>query len=140
MVDESLKIKMDFAESSELLKASLKLKGAPVALGFATTKDDIPSEMSKIDKRIRHCKMVSLVRNEGRIFYAAADKHECNGGSFALGLRDLTPALMGKFYFKLGKFASVPSSKRTMESVPRLHPGSTYATMYAPLEKTPFTP
>ncbi|MGD0171739.1 MAG: DUF169 domain-containing protein [Halobacteriota archaeon] len=140
MVDESLKIKMDFAESSEILKA-LKLKGAPVALGFATAQDDILSGMSEIDKRIRHYMMVSLARNEGRVFYATAEKHECNGGSFALGLRDLTPALKtGKFYFKLGKFESVTSSKRTMDSVPHLPIGETYATMYAPLEKTPFAP
>ena len=141
MVDESLKINMNYAESSETLRTSLKMKGAPVALGFATTKDDIPSGMTEIDKRIRHCMMVSLARNEGRIFYSTADKHECNGGSFALGLRELTPALKtGKFYFKLGKFASVASSRRTMDSVPHLPSGETYATMYAPLEKTPFTP
>jgi uncharacterized protein (DUF169 family) len=141
MVDESLKINMNYAESSETLRTSLKMKGAPVALGFATTKDDIPSGMQEIDKRIRHCMMVSLARNEGRIFYSTADKHECNGGSFALGLRELTPALKtGKFYFKLGKFASVASSRRTMDSVPHLPSGETYATLYAPLEKTPFTP
>jgi uncharacterized protein (DUF169 family) len=141
MVDESLKINMNYAESSETLRTSLKMKGAPVALGFATTKDDIPSGMQEIDKRIRHCMMVSLARNEGRIFYSTADKHECNGGSFALGLRELTPALKtGKFYFKLGKFASVASNRRTMDSVPHLPSGETYATLYAPLEKTPFTP
>jgi uncharacterized protein (DUF169 family) len=141
MADEPLKINMDYAESSEILRTSLKMKGIPVALGFATTKDDIPSGMPELDKRIRHCMMVSLARNEGRIFYSTADKHECNGGAFALGLRDLTPALKtGKFYFKLGKFASIASSRRTMDSVPHLPAGETYATMYAPLEKTPFTP
>jgi uncharacterized protein (DUF169 family) len=141
MVEEPLKIKMDYAESSEILKTSLKMKGTPVALGFATTKDDIPPGMPESDKRIRHCMMVSLVRNEGRTFYSTADKHECNGGSFALGLKELTPSLKaGKFYFKLGKFASVTSSRRTMDSVPHLPTGETYATMYAPLEKTPFTP
>jgi uncharacterized protein (DUF169 family) len=141
MVDESLKINMDYAESSEILRTSLKMKGTPVAFGFATTKDEIPSGMPEIDKTIRHCMMVSLARNEGRIFYSTSDKHECNGGAFALGLRDLTPTLKtGMFYFKLGKFASIASSKRTMESVPHLPTGETYATMYAPLEKTPFTP
>jgi uncharacterized protein (DUF169 family) len=141
MVDEPLKIKMDYAESSEILRTSLKMKGTPVAVGFATTKDEIPSAMPEIDKTIKHCMMVSLARNEGRIFYSTSDKHECNGGAFALGLRDLTPTLKtGKFYFKLGKFASITSSRRTMDSVPHLPTGETYATMYAPLEKTPFTP
>jgi Uncharacterized protein conserved in archaea len=141
MVAESLKNKMHYAESSEILRSSLKMKGTPVALGFATTKDDIPPEMPELDKTIKHCMMVSLARNEGRIFYSTAGRHECNGGAFALGLKDLTPALKtGKFYFKLGKFASVTSSKRTMDSVPHLPIGETYATMYSPLEKTPFTP
>ena len=132
---------MDYAGSSEILRTSLKMKGSPVAIGFATTKDDIPPGMPEIDKTIRHCMMVSLARNEGRVFYSTAEKHECNGGAFALGLKDLTPTLKsGQFYFKLGKFESVTSSKRTMESVPHLPTGETYATMYAPLEKTPFTP
>ncbi len=141
MAEEPLKIKMDYAESSEILRTSLKMKGTPVALSFATTKDEIPPEMPEIEKTIKHCMMVSLARNEGRVFYSTADKHECNGGAFALGLKELTPALKrGKFYFKLGKFASVTSSRRTMASVPHLPTGETYATMYAPLEKTPFTP
>jgi uncharacterized protein (DUF169 family) len=141
MAEEQLKIKMDYAGSSEILKTTLKLKGSPVAIGFATTKDDIPPGMPEIDTTIRHCMMVSLARNEGRIFYSTAEKHDCNGGAFALGLKDLTPTLKtGNFYYKLGKFESVTASKRTIESVPHLPTGETYATMYAPLEKTPFTP
>jgi uncharacterized protein (DUF169 family) len=141
MAEQEMKIREDYAGSSEILKASLKLKGSPVALGFAPTKDDIPAGMPEIDKTIRHCMMVSLARNEGKIFYATADKHECNGGAYALGLKELTHTLKsGEFYFKLGKFESVAASKRTMENVPGIPVGETYATMYAPLEKTPFTP
>jgi uncharacterized protein (DUF169 family) len=141
MADEQIRINIDYAGSSEILRTSLKLKGSPVAIGFAATPDDIPPGMPEIDKPVRHCMMVSLARNEGKIFYSTSEKHECNGGAFALGLKDLTPALKtGRFYYKLGKFASVTSSKRTMESVPHLPVGDTYATMYAPLEKTPFTP
>ena len=141
MVDEPLKIKTDYAEASKTLRSSLTMKGTPVALGFATAEDDIPSGMPELDKRIKHCMMVSLARNEGKIFYSTSDKHECNGGAFALGFRELTPTLKkGNFYFKLGKFASVASSRRTMASVPHLPTGETYATMYAPLEKTPFIP
>jgi uncharacterized protein (DUF169 family) len=141
MAEEQLKNEMDYAESSEILRISLKMKGTPVAVGFAATKDEIPTGMLELDKAIKHCMMVSLARNEGRTFYSSSDKHECNGGAFSLGLKDLTSTLKsGKFYFKLGKFASVASSRRTMDSVPHLPTGETYATMYAPLEKTPFTP
>ena len=141
MTQELMKVKIDYAQAAEILKTSLKMKGSPVALAFATTKDDIPPGMPEIDKTIKHCMMVSLARNEGRIFYSTAEKHECMGGAFALGLKDLTPTLKsGQFYFKLGKFDSITSSKRTMDSVPHLPTGDTYATMYSPLEKTPFTP
>ena len=141
MTIETMKTKIDYAQSSEILKTTLKLKGSPVAIGFANTKEDIIPGMTDIDKAIKHCMMVSLARNEGRIFYSTAEKHECMGGAYALGLKDLTPTLKtGKFYYKLGKFESITSSKRTMDSVPHLPVGDTYATMYAPLEKTPFTP
>ena len=141
MPAEPMKIRMDYAESSEILRTSLKMKGSPVAIAFASTKEDIPPGIPEAEKTIKHCMMVSLARNEGRIFYSTAEKHECMGGSFALGLRDLTETLKtGQFYFKLGKFESITSSRRTMESVPHLPTGATYATMYAPLEKTPFTP
>ena len=64
MIEEKIKIKMDYAGSSEILRTSLKLKGSPVAIGFATTKDDIPPGMMEIDKTIRHCMMVSLARKD----------------------------------------------------------------------------
>jgi len=141
MAEESMKIAIDYVQSSEILRMLLKMKGSPVAIGFATTKDDIPPGMTEIDKAIKHCMMVSLARNEGRIFYSTAEKHECQGGAYALGLKPLTPTLKsGQFYYKLGKFSSITSSKRTMDSVPHLPTGDTYATMYAPLEKTPFNP
>jgi uncharacterized protein (DUF169 family) len=141
MKDNPINIEMNYAESSEILRNSLKMKESPVALGFAKTKDDIPLGMQEIDEKIKHCMMVSLARNEGRIFYSTSEKHECNGGAWALGLRDLSPTLKtGEFYCKLGNFASSPASRRTMNSIPHLGTGDTYATMYAPLEKTPFTP
>ena len=141
MAVEPMKIAVNYAESSEILKTTLKLKGSPVALAFAHTKDDIPSGMPEVEKTIRHCMMVNLARTEGRIFYAPQDKHECAGGAWALGLRDITQILKtGRHYFNLGKFASLTASERTMNAIPHLSTGATYATMYAPLEKTPFTP
>ncbi|MEN6611392.1 MAG: DUF169 domain-containing protein [Methanoregulaceae archaeon] len=136
-----MKIPVNYAAQSEILRKSLGLSSSPVAFAFATTKDEIPEGMQEIDKTIRHCTMIGLARNEGKIFYATADKHECNGGAWALGLREITQTLKtGDFYFKLGKFDSPASCKRTIDRVPHLATGYTYATLYAPLEKTPFTP
>lgn len=136
-----MKIPINYAEASDSLKKLLKLSGSPVSFRFVTKKEDIPSGMQEIEKTIRHCSMVGLARNEGRIFYSAAAKHECNGGAWALGLREITDSLKtGDFYYKLGKFESSAASKRTIDRVPHLQTQETYATLYAPLEKTPFDP
>ena len=141
MQEHGMKIPVDFSAASAILKETLKLTGSPVAFRFATTKEEIPAGMIEIDKTIRHCGMVGLARNEGKIFYATADRHECNGGAWALGLREITATLKsGDFYYKLGKFDTSAACKRTIDSVPHLDTKETYATLYAPLEKTPFTP
>ena len=141
MTDEPMKIPVNYAESSEILKSALKMTGSPVALKFAATKEDIPAGIEEMEKTIRHCSMVNLARKEGRIFFATSPKHECNGGAWALGLREKTHTLItGEFYFRLGKFNSAPACKRTIEAIPHLQTGETYATVYAPLEKAPFTP
>jgi len=141
MSTDQTKIAVDYTEAAEKLKKILNLKGSPVAIRFAPTKEDIPAGMVELDKTIRHCSMVNLARTEGKIFYAPTDKHECNGGAWSLGLREITPTLKnGEFYFKLGKFDSAAACKRTIERIPHLETGETYATLYAPLEKTPFSP
>jgi len=137
----AMKIPMNYAEAAETLKNYLKLSGSPVAFRFATKKEDIPAGMQELDKTMRHCAMIGLARKEGRIFFSTAGKHECNGGAWALGLRELTESLKtGDFYFKLGKFESSAACKRTIDRVPHLQTLETYATLYAPLEKTPFDP
>ena len=141
MINEPMKIPVNYAEASESLRKLLGLKGSPVAIRFATSREDIPAGMEELEKTIRHCSMVNLARNDGKIFYATSGKHECNGGAWALGLREITPTLKsGDFYFKLGKYDSAAACKRTIDRVPHLGSGDTYATLYAPLEKTPFTP
>jgi uncharacterized protein (DUF169 family) len=138
---QDMKIPINYAEASDTLKKFLKLSGSPVAFRFATKKEDIPAGMQELDKTIRHCAMVGLARKEGRIFYSPSARHECNGGAWALGLREITDSLKnGDFYYKLGKFESSAACKRTIDRVPHLDTNETYATMYAPLEKTPFDP
>lgn len=132
---------VDYASRAADMISLLGLSGSPVALRFAPTKEAIPAGIEEVPETIRHCGMVSLARKEGKIFYAPSEKHLCNGGAWALGLRPITESLRnGEFYYKLGKFQSEAACKRTIEQIPHLEPCTTYATMYAPLEKTPFIP
>lgn len=129
----------DYAAISEELKSVLNLTGSPVAVKLAKSAEEIPEGVPEIEEVTRHCRMISLAR-EGKIFYATDAKHQCGGGAWALGLREISEALKtGQHYMKLGKYSSINASRRTMETIPSL-PQETYATIYAPLEKAPFVP
>lgn len=131
----------DYAALSESLKALLGLRGSPVAFRFAHTKEEVPEGMTEVPETVRHCRMIAMARHEGAVFFAPSEKHLCNGGAWALGLRPITESLRtGDFYFKLGKFSSRAACRRTIDRIPHLSPGETYATLYAPLEATPFVP
>ena len=132
---------MPWSEIAETLKTYLGLEGSPVAIKLAKSKEAIPEGMQEIGETVRHCQMVTMARKDGAIFYATADKHVCMGGGWSLGLKDLTKSLKsGEFYYKLGKFESWAGCMRTIHQVPHVPDRETYATLYAPLEKTPFDP
>jgi len=132
---------IDYSGASAALKRALALESSPVAIRLAHSREEIPPGLEKLDKTVRHCQMVSMARKEGRSFYSTAENHECVGGSWALGLRELSESLKtGDFYFRLGKFESAAACKRTIDQIPHLESGYTYATLYAPLEKATFVP
>ncbi len=140
-MEQSIKTTIDYAACSDTLKKYLGLKGSPVALMFAGKKEMIPDIIPGIEGKFRHCAMVNMARKEGKTFYATVDNHECMGGAWALGLREITDTLRsGQFYFKLGKFESWASCKRTIDHIHHVPAKETFATVYAPLESTPFTP
>lgn len=146
MVKE-IRNEIDYAEVSKKMVEILNLPQSPVAVKFAKSPEGIPEGVPEIGEAMRHCGMVSLAAREGKIFYATADKHQCMGGAWALGLRELTASLKsGEFYYKLGKFNSWAACMRTISKIPHIEaPGGsdepvTYASVYAPLEKTPFDP
>jgi uncharacterized protein (DUF169 family) len=130
-----------YAHYSSTLREFLHLVGSPVAVGFAYDAKDISEGLEELSESMRHCQMVGIASNGGKSFFAMQKVHSCMGGAWALGLTPLTKSLQsGEFYFKLGKFESAASCKRTIANVPALESESVYATMYAPLECTPFVP
>jgi len=130
-----------YAEYSSILCEFLHIPGSPVAIGLAHAEKDIPEDLEEVSKKIRHCEMVNIARSEGKSLFARRDMHLCSGGAWSLGLAKLTDSLKtGEFYFKLGKFESMSSCKRTINKIPAIEAESVYATMYAPLESTPFDP
>ncbi|MCP1662485.1 MAG: hypothetical protein D5R99_03920 [Methanocalculus sp. MSAO_Arc1] len=138
---EDMQSDPEYAALAGVLKSELSLTGSPVAIRLAGSEKEIPSGMEEAESEMRHCQMVSMARTDGRCFYAPVSKHTCMGGSWALGLRERTPSLAsGEFYYALGKYESWAACRRTIDRIPHLPSGGTYATLYAPLESTPFAP
>ncbi|HMK46630.1 MAG TPA: DUF169 domain-containing protein [Methanocella sp.] len=126
-------------ELSSKLKLILNLKGSPVAVKLARTKEDIPAGMEEIGEKVRHCEMVQKARH-GDSFYATIHKHACTGGAAAIGLAEIPPKIeSGEFYYGLGRFSTRGAAKRTMDAVAKVEE-EIYATVYAPLEKATFQP
>ncbi|MDR0438909.1 MAG: DUF169 domain-containing protein, partial [Methanocalculaceae archaeon] len=136
---DGMKSDQNFVEFSAVFRKNLDLVGSPVAVKIVTAPEQIPENIPEIDERIRYCQMISLAR-DGMVFYATDRKHQCGGGAWALGLRAKAATMKsGEHYYNLGKYESISSSRRTMDSVPNL-PQETYATLCAPLEMAEFVP
>jgi len=124
---------------SRELKERLGLEKSPVAIKFILREEDIPEGIEKIDENIRHCEMVQRAA-QGEIFYATAEEQMCKGGASAIGLMETPEKIKtGEFYQSLGRFKSLGSAKRTMESIPKIDP-MMKAIIYAPLEEAKFDP
>lgn len=140
-MEDAIRTKIDYTGVSNLMKELLHLEGSPVAIKFITSEEHVPAGMERIGKTMTHCQMVNIARKEGRVFYSVNEDHTCMGGSWALGLREITHTLKnGEFYYKLGKFDSWAACKRTILQIPHVESGATFAVAYAPLENTPFDP
>lgn len=124
---------------SRELKERLGLKKSPVAIKFILREEDIPEGIEKIDENVRHCEMVQKAA-QGKMFYATSDEQMCKGGASAIGLMETPEKIKtGEFYQSLGRFSSLGSAKRTMESIPKIDP-MMKAIVYAPLEDIKFDP
>jgi uncharacterized protein (DUF169 family) len=120
-------------------KEHLGLERSPVAIKFVLREEDIPEGIPKAAEKMRHCELV-LKASGGDTFYATAEEQMCKGGSSAIGLEE-APAKVktGEFYYELGRFSSIASAKKTMDSIPKIDQ-IMYALVYAPLEKATFDP
>jgi uncharacterized protein (DUF169 family) len=124
---------------SKMIKKDLNLKSSPVAIKFILHKEDVPEKIEKIQDKIRHCEMVQKAAR-GDIFYSTSNEQLCKGGSSAIGLEKIPEKIAsGEFYYSLGRFKSLGSAKRTLDSIPKIDLIS-YAIIYSPLEKANFLP
>jgi uncharacterized protein (DUF169 family) len=125
----------------ELVKF-LKLTTSPVAVKLVSKGGETPEGINKVDKPMRHCQLVDRVRRTGEEFYTLGEDQMCKGGAGAMGIGEMPAKVAsGEFYYtKLKQFSTQGAARRTIDKVTKLPPNSTEAVLYAPLEKTSFTP
>ena len=130
----------DNSRYSEIIKEKLGLEREPVAVKFVKTEEDIPQGIEKVAKKARHCEFVTQAA-AGDIFYASAQEQACKGGSSAMGLLEPRPPKVesGEFYYGLGRFDSVETSKKVVDSLPKVDEEN-FALLYAPLKDADFVP
>ncbi|HJH32319.1 MAG TPA: hypothetical protein C5S50_09145 [Methanosarcinaceae archaeon] len=133
---------MDYAEMSDKLVNLLGLNGKPIAISLLKRSGDIPDDMEEIKDPLRYCQMLQKARYDGDVSFATSVKHSCKGGAAAIGLEDYPANIKtGTLYFeKLEKEISLGVAKRVVDNMPRPAPGSTVATIVAPLDNTPTRP
>ncbi|MGP8321676.1 MAG: DUF169 domain-containing protein [Methanosarcinaceae archaeon] len=133
---------MDYKEMSNKLVNLLRLNGKPIAVSLLKRSGDIPDNMEEIKDPLRYCQMLQKARYDGVVSFATSVNHSCKGGAAAIGLEDYPENIKtGALYFeKLGKEVSLSVAKRVVDNMPRPAPGSTVATIVAPLDNTPTKP
>ena len=129
----------DNSRYSEIINEKLGLEREPVAVKFVKTEEDIPQGIEKVAKKARHCEFVTRAA-AGETFYASAEEQACKGGSSAMGLEPRPPKVeSGEFYYGLGRFDSVETSKKVVDSLPKVDEEN-FALLYAPLKDADFVP
>ncbi len=133
---------MDYAEMSDKLVNLLGLNGKPIAVTLIKREEDIPGDLSKIESPRRYCQMLQDARFKDTVSLATVDMHACDGGAAAIGFKDYGQIIKtGALYrYKLNKEVSLGVAKRVVDHMPRPAPGSTVATIIAPLDKAPTDP
>jgi uncharacterized protein (DUF169 family) len=124
------------------LVSYLKLTTSPVAIKLIPKGGEISEGIKKVNEAMRHCQLVDRVRRTDEEFYTLGEDQMCKGGAGAMGIGEMPAKVAsGEFYYKgLKQFSTQGAARRTIDKVTKLPPNSTEAVLYAPLEKTSFTP
>lgn len=130
----------DYSKAQEELMSILELKYPSVAVRLNRHKGEIPEGVKELEKPLFYCAMVkyAMLCN---VFYARESLHACKRGAAALGLCEIPKdEETGEFYLNKASCSSLRAAWRFVEASPSLKPGSIYATLLAPLAKTPVEP
>ncbi|HDS45579.1 MAG TPA: hypothetical protein ENN68_05735 [Methanomicrobia archaeon] len=136
---EKLK-KQDYPDAQAKLMSFLDLKFPPVAVSLIRHEEQLPEGVKELEKPMFYCAMVKYAML-GNVFYARETVHACKRGASALGMCEIPEEEMtGEFYVHKASCSSIEAAWQFLDASPSLESGRIYATILAPLAKTPVTP
>ncbi|MGC9444288.1 MAG: DUF169 domain-containing protein [Candidatus Methanospirareceae archaeon] len=132
--------KWDYGDAQDTLMRYFELKFPPVAVSLIRHKEQLPEGVKELEKPMFYCAMVKYAML-GNVFYAREALHACKRGAAALGLGDIPDEeKSGEFYVNKASCSSREAACRFLDASIGLEARSIYATLLAPLAKTPVEP
>ena len=99
-----------------------------------------PDNVEKLGEKMALCEMLKKAL-EGNAFFADADNHTCEAGSYVLGQTEaLEPFISGEFGAGLKIFEGTRSASRLYLHIPKIEKGVVNYIAFSPLDKLPFEP
>jgi len=109
----------------------------PVGVKFLVKR---PDTVGRIGENMAFCEMLKRAQ-QGDAFYADAENHTCEAGSYVLGQADSPePFIGGEFGAGLQIFEAPRSASRLYLYLPKIGKGVVNFVAFSPLDKLPFEP
>jgi len=109
----------------------------PVGVKFLTSPPDM---VARLDENMAFCEMLKAAQ-AGRVFFADAQNHTCEAGSYVLGQADIAdPYVSGEFGAGLKIFEAPRTAARLYHYIPKIGKGVVKYVAYSPFDQLPFDP
>ena len=98
-----------------------------------------PKKMERLKGKMAFCEMLKLAQ-EGNVFYADQDNHDCGGGKHAIGAEVEAAYTNGQFGAGLNVFSGTRAASRMYQYIPGIARGRVNYISFGPLSKLDIEP
>jgi uncharacterized protein (DUF169 family) len=128
---------MTFTAEDRATLEKLQLEIEPVGIKFLLRQ---PQDVPRLDKNLTLCEMLKHAQ-AGNSFYADAQNHTCDAGTYVLGQTEVPiQFLSGEYGAGLGVFSDPRAASRIYTFAPRIAKGTVNYIRLAPLSQMTFDP
>jgi len=128
---------MALARKDFAILDKFKFETQPVGIKYFTK---APEAIKHVDRKITFCEMLKAAQG-GEEFYAEAQDHSCDAGSYVLGQTGIDDRYInGEFGAGLGVFCDTRAAGRLYHYIPRIEKGAVGYAAFSPLNRLTFDP